>query len=388
MGQLEGPEGTSCTRKCSMPIPRQLQPSVREVYISPRYIAPNHTGKCGLLLRNDVMIEVSDLTKRFNGFTAVDHVSFNVKKSEVFGLLGPNGAGKTTIIRMLATLTRPTNGTARVGGYDVVKNDSDVRKLVGLVSEKMIMYDRLTAKENLWFFGKLYNIPKDTLNKRIDELLGLVQLAKWKHSQVGTFSTGMRQRMNVIRALLNMPQVLFLDEPTLGLDPQSSVEVREFVKKINRENGITIILTTHMMTEADMLCDRIGIIDKGKITALDTSTNLKQLVSGTDTHIILGLEIANLSSNMIASIKALKCINSVSQDNSTHIRVHADGDGAFDSILDTVRAANGKINSIESHQPTLEDVFLHITGHEVRDQADRKIPIRDHRHFQPRRRVR
>jgi ABC-2 type transport system ATP-binding protein len=333
------------------------------------------------------MIEVKNLTKNFNSFTAVDHVSFDVKKGEVFGLLGPNGAGKTTIIRMLSTLTRPTKGTAAVGGYDVVKHDSEVRKLVGLVSEKMIMYDRLTAKENLWFFGKLYNIPKHVLNQRIDELLGLVQLSKWKDSQVGTFSTGMRQRMNVIRALLNMPEVLFLDEPTLGLDPQSSVEVREFVKKINRENKTTIIITTHMMIEADMLCNRIGIIDHGKITALDTSTNLKRLVSGADTT-ILGLEITNLTSDMIASIQSLKCVASVSQDNSTQIKIHAHGGEAFDSIIDAIRAVNGKINSVNNLQPTLEDVFLHITGHEVRDKADQKIQLREHRHFMPRRRVR
>ncbi len=333
------------------------------------------------------MIEVKNLTKNFNSFTAVDHVSFDVKKGEVFGLLGPNGAGKTTIIRMISTLTRPTEGTATVGGYDIVKHGSEVRKLVGLVSEKIIMYDRLTAKENLWFFGKLYNIPKNVLNQRIDELLELVQLSKWKTSQVGTFSTGMRQRMNVIRALLNMPEVLFLDEPTLGLDPQSSVEVREFVKKINRENKTTIVVTTHMMTEADMLCDRIGIIDHGKITALDTSTNLKKLVSGADTT-ILELEIANLTSDIIASIKSLECVASVSQDNSTRIKVHAHGDEAFDSVIDAIRAADGKINSVNNLQPTLEDVFLHITGHEVRDKADRKIPLREHRHFVPRRRVR
>ncbi len=333
------------------------------------------------------MIEVKNLTKNFNSFTAVDHVSFDVKKGEAFGLLGPNGAGKTTIIRMLSTLTRPTEGTATVGGYDIVKHDSEVRKLVGLVSEKIIMYDRLTAKENLWFFGKLYDIPKEVLNQRIDELLELVQLSKWKDSQVGTFSTGMRQRMNVIRALLNMPEVLFLDEPTLGLDPQSSVEVREFIKKINRENKTTIIITTHMMVEADMLCDRIGIIDHGKITALDTSTNLKRLVSGADTT-ILELEIANLTSNIIASIKSLECVASVSQDNSTRIKVHAHGDEAFDSIIDAIRAENGKINSVDNLQPTLEDVFLHITGHEVRDKADQKIPFGEHRHFMPRRRVR
>ena len=188
------------------------------------------------------MIEVKNLTKRFNGFTAVDQVSFDVKKGEVFGLLGPNGAGKTTIIRILSTLLRPTEGTATISNYDVVRDDGEVRKLVGLVSEKIIMYDRLTAKENLWFFGKLYNIPNEILKPRIDELLALVQLGDWKDSQVGTFSTGMRQRMNVIRALLNVPEVLFLDEPTLGLDPQSSVEIREFVKKINRENKTTIII--------------------------------------------------------------------------------------------------------------------------------------------------
>jgi ABC-2 type transport system ATP-binding protein len=335
----------------------------------------------------EAMIKVHKLTKNFNGFAAVDHVSFDVKKGEVFGLLGPNGAGKTTIIRMLSTLTRPTEGTATISGYDIVKHDSEVRKLVGLVSEKMIMYDRLTAKENLWFFGKLYNIPKNILDQKIDDLLELVQLSKWKNSQVGTFSTGMRQRMNVIRALLNMPEVLFLDEPTLGLDPQSSVEIREFVKKINRENRITVILTTHMMIEADMLCDRIGIIDHGKITALNTSSNLKKLVSGADTT-ILEFEISNLTSNMIASIQSLKCVGSVSQDNSTHIKVHAHGDEAFNTIIDSIRAERGKINSVESLQPTLEDVFLHITGHEVRDKADQKIPMREHRHFMPRRRVR
>jgi len=337
---------------------------------------------------SDDMVRADGLTKVFNkSLVAVDHINFNVEKGEIFGFLGPNGAGKTTTIRMLSTLTRPTEGTATVGSCDIVKDDNKVRKLIGLVSEKIIMYDRLTAKENLWFFGKLYNIPKEILNKRIDELLELVQLSDWKDSQVGTFSSGMRQRMNVIRALLNMPEVLFLDEPTLGLDPQSSVEVREFVKKINRENKTTIILTTHMMVEADMICDRIGIIDHGKIVALDTSTNLKKLVSGSDTT-ILRLEIVDLTTNMIVSIQSLECVNSVSQDNSTHIKVHANGNEAFDTIIDTIRAEKGKINLVENLQPTLEDVFLHITGREVRDKADQKIPLGRHRHFMPRQRVR
>ena len=336
------------------------------------------------------MIELKNLTKKFNDFTAVDHISFDVKKSEVFGLLGPNGAGKTTIIRMLSTLTRPTEGTATIGGYDIVKQDNKVRQLIGLVSEKMIMYDRLTAKENLRFFGKLYNIPKNTLNERIGELLELVQLTKWKDSKVGTFSTGMRQRMNVVRALLNMPKVLFLDEPTLGLDPQSTVEVREFIKKINKENKTTIILTTHMMNEADRLCDRIGIIDHGQISALDTSANLKKLLSGDDAT-VLKLEIPNLTKKMVTKMESLDCVKSVAQENASHIKIHATGDKAFDAIIDAVRAEKAKINSIEKLQPTLEDVFLHITGREVRDKADTKIPVKHgpgHRGFRQRRRVR
>lgn len=326
------------------------------------------------------MIQVENLTKRFNGFTAVDHITFDVKKSEIFGLLGPNGAGKTTTIRMLSTLSRPSEGSAKIGGYDIVKQDNKVRQLIGLVSEKMIMYDRLTAKENLSFFGKLYNIPKTTLNQRIDELLELVQLTQWKNSKVGTFSTGMKQRMNVVRALLNLPQVLFLDEPTLGLDPQSTVEVREFVKKINQENKTTIILTTHMMNEADILCDRIGIIDHGKIASLDTPTNLKNSISGANTT-ILNLEIANLNTDLISALRDLECVETVSQENTSHLKIHAHGEGAFDSIIDATRARKGNIISIQNIRPTLEDVFLHITGRAMRDKADKKIPLPNHRRF-------
>ncbi|HYB06804.1 MAG TPA: ABC transporter ATP-binding protein [Nitrososphaerales archaeon] len=328
----------------------------------------------------DSMIKVQNLTKRFGDFTAVDGISFDVKKGEVFGLLGPNGAGKSTILRILSTLARPTDGTAAIGGYDVVKQDTEVRKLIGIVSEKMIMYDRLTAKENLWFFGSLFDIPADVLNPRIDELLALVQLTKWKDSLVGTFSTGMRQRMNVVRALLNMPQVLFLDEPTLGLDPQSSVEIREFVKKLNRERGTTIIVTTHTMVDADMLCDRIGIIDHGRVVALDTSDNLKKAVSGGN-GTVLRLDISNLAPDILSALQSLSCVESVSQDNSTHLRLIARGEDAFDSVIDAVRQKGGKIASMESQQPTLEDVFLHLTGHEVRDSADRKIPMQRRRRF-------
>jgi len=329
---------------------------------------------------SEAMISVMHLKKKFGDFVAVADISFEVKRGEVFGLLGPNGAGKSTILRILSTLARPSNGTASIGGYDVVKQDNEVRKLVGIVSEKMIMYDRLTAKENLWFFGSLFDIPANILNPRIDELLELVQLTKWKNSLVGTFSTGMRQRMNVVRALLNMPQVLFLDEPTLGLDPQSSVEIREFVKKLNREKGTTIIVTTHTMVDADMLCDRIGIIDHGNVVALDTPANLKRLISGSNS-IVLKMDIPNLNAGLVEGVRSLGNVRSVSQDNSTHLKIIASGDDAFDCVIDAVRKYGGRIASMENIQPTLEDVFLHLTGHEVRDSADQKIPLERHRGF-------
>ena len=331
----------------------------------------------GATLSNESIIVVQNLTKAFGDFVAVDNVTFSVQKGEIFGLLGPNGAGKSTVIRLLSTLTRPTSGTATIGGYSIVKQDNEVRKLIGIVSEKMIMYNRLTARENLWFFGNLFGMPREMLNARIDELLELVQLTKWGKSQVGTFSTGMRQRMNIIRALLNMPQVLFLDEPTLGLDPQSTVEIREFIRRLNQEHGTTVLITTHMMGEADMLCDHIGIIDHGKIVANDTSTNLKTRVAGADTT-ILSMELANLTPDLLATVRSLACVETVSQENASHLKIHAHGEDAFDSIVDTIRGKKGNIVSMQHVQPTLEDVFLHITGREVRDTADQKIPLAAH----------
>lgn len=320
------------------------------------------------------MIEVTNLVKTFKTFNAVDDISFTVKKGEIFGLLGPNGAGKSTTLRILSTLARPSGGKATIGGHDVVKEDNKVREMLGIVSEKMIIYDKLTAEENLWFFGCLYGIPKEKLRKRMAELLELVNLTQFKNKQVGTFSTGMRQRMNVIRALLNEPQVLFLDEPTLGLDPQSSVEIRDFVKKLNKEHGTTIIVTTHMMLDADILCDRIAIVDHGKIIALDTSANLKKAIVGADKRIIK-LEVSNLTGAITEKIKALPCVAALVQEEPTKLRLTVTGDCAFDEVLDTVRGMGGKIMSMENLQPTLEDVFLNLTGHNVRDSVEAKVEV-------------
>jgi len=331
---------------------------------------------------DEVAIKTDNLTKRFGDFTAVDHISFEVKKGEIFGFLGPNGAGKSTTIRMLCTLSRPTEGKAQVAGLDVIKDDSHVREHIGLVSEKLIMYDRLTARENLRLFGRLYDIPREDLEKRIDELLGLVRMAEWGDHQIRTFSTGMKQRINVIRALLNQPEILFLDEPTLGLDPQSTNEIRELTRKINSERNTTIILTTHMMTEADMLCHRIGIIDKGKIVALDSPANLKKMLAGKDVSNI-DLEISNLTNDMVDGLKALPSVRSVEIDADNCVKVKAVGGDAFDSVIDLVRKKNGKIASVKNIEPTLEDVFLHLTGHAVIDQAASKAPVRGMRHGPP-----
>jgi ABC-2 type transport system ATP-binding protein len=338
----------------------------------------------------DIAIDATDLTKKFGDFTAVDHISFQVKKGEIFGLLGPNGAGKSTAIRMLSTLSIPTEGTATVAGFDVKKEDGKVREHIGLVSEKMIMYDELTARENLRLFGELYDIPKAVLNKRIAKLLSFVRMEQWADHRIDTFSTGMKQRINVIRALVNQPEILFLDEPTLGLDPQSTAEIRELTRRINIENKTTIILTTHMMAEADMLCDRIGIIDHGKIVALDTSANLKRSISGGSTT-LFEFEIPNLESNIISSIKSLESVKSVVQDNPTHIKITSTGDDSFDVLVDALRKSGAQIRTVRNLEPTLEDVFLRITGHEVRD-ALTKSPAPERRHGPPglrnRRRVR
>jgi len=321
---------------------------------------------------NGDAIEVSHLRKLFRDFAAVDDVTFSVKKGEIFGLLGPNGAGKSTIIRMLCTLSRPTEGSATVAGHDIVKQDGRVREHIGLVSEKMIMYEQLTARENLKLFGKLYNIPNHLLNNRIDELLNFVRMEKWADHRINTFSTGMKQRINVIRALVNEPEILFLDEPTLGLDPQSTAEIRELTRRINVENGTTIILTTHIMAEADLLCKRIGIIDHGKIVALDTPTNLKKLVSGTE-NTSFEIEIANLEPRMMFSLQHLHSVKSLNQEDPTHITVRANGSDSFDNIVDTLRRDGAKILMVKNLEPSLEDVFLHLTGREAREKVSENV---------------
>jgi ABC-2 type transport system ATP-binding protein len=223
---------------------------------------------------NGSAIETHGLTKKFGDFTAVDHIDLGVGSGEIYGFLGPNGAGKSTTIRMLCTLLMPTSGTATIAGFDVGRDANEVRKRIGLVSEKLIMYTRLTAEQNMTFFGKLYGIDEAELKPKIRELLDMVQLTPFKDRSVGGFSSGMRQRMNVIRALIHDPEIIFLDEPTTALDPQSTKFVRDTILRLKKD-GHTIILTTHIMEEADELSDRISIIDHGKIMATGSVAELK-----------------------------------------------------------------------------------------------------------------
>ncbi|MFX0168631.1 MAG: ATP-binding cassette domain-containing protein, partial [Candidatus Hodarchaeota archaeon] len=227
------------------------------------------------------IIEVKELTKVFNGnLTAVDNISFTVDEGEIFGFLGPNGAGKTTTLNMLATLLRPTNGTAIVNGFDILKEPDNVRRSIGFVFQDPTLDIELTGRENLDFHGRIYGLTKQQRQERIKEILEVVQLTERADVYVKTYSGGMKRRLEIARGLLHYPKVLFLDEPTLGLDPQTRRAIWEYIQRLNREQNVTIILTTHYTTEADYLCNRIQIIDFGKIVALDTTENLKAGLEG------------------------------------------------------------------------------------------------------------
>ncbi len=223
------------------------------------------------------IIKVKNLRKDFKKMTAVDNISFEIKKGEIFGFLGPNGAGKSTTIRMLVTLLQPTSGQALIAGFDIAKDPDQVRKHIGLVAEKIILYDDLTARENLKFFGRLFHLSNEEIEKRSSEWVERLHMTNWMDKRVNSYSTGMKQRINIVRALLTKPDILFLDEPTLGLDPQTTRLIRDFIIELNNQ-GVTVLLTTHDMIEAEFLSDRVAIIDQGKIAALDTIDNLKNKV--------------------------------------------------------------------------------------------------------------
>lgn len=307
-------------------------------------------------------IEVNGLTKKFGDFTAVDSINLHIKKGEIFGLLGPNGAGKTTMISMLATLLKPTAGAAKIWNIDVSKDQHDVRQMIGIVFQDPSLDDELTGWENLDFHGRLYGIDKKTRKDRIKEVLDLVELSDKADKIVRTYSGGMKRRLEIARGLMHRPKVLFLDEPTIGLDPQTRRRLWDYIKALNKKEQITIIITTHYMDEADVLCDRIAIVDHGKMIALETPHNLKRSLGG---------DLISLSSSNPEKLKQLlersKRINSVSiVENNLNITVE-NGDSILPFIMQIAQKSKISVNSVSMKTPTLEDVFIHHTGRAIRD---------------------
>jgi ABC-2 type transport system ATP-binding protein len=303
-------------------------------------------------------------------FTAVAGVSLRVGRGEVFGLLGPNGAGKSTTIRMLCTLLEPTSGTARVAGFDVQRQANRVRQNLGavLAGERSI-YWKLTARENLAYFAALYQLPADVTKKRIGELLERMELTARADQLVEGYSTGMKQRVVLARALLARPPILLFDEPTLGLDPQAARRVRELVSELKAE-GHTILLTTHYMEEADLLSDRIGIIDQGKIIALGTPAELKQRIGQKDA---LHFEVAGWQPQAAGALQSLAGVGGLATrylgtDSAWEINLQADdGRAALPGILEALGRGGARIVNLKISQPSLEDVFIQLTGKALRD---------------------
>ena len=309
-------------------------------------------------------VEVDNLTKRFGDFCAVDALNFSVEAGEVFGLLGPNGAGKSTLIRMLTTLVPPTSGTARVNGFDIVRAPNDVRHCIGVIPQAMTSDLELSAVENMSIFAKLYGIPREKRKRAIKELLHAVDLEQWADKPVKMFSGGMRRRLEIARGLVHEPKIFFLDEPTTGLDPVSRVAVWEMLSRLKRERELTILMTTHYMDEADKLCDRIAIVDHGKVVALDSPLKLKASIPGKN---ILEVSFSEIPNNWTETIRALPDVAELKADDHVYRLSSNNGPRTTVALMEAARAANVAVTSLSVQSTTLDDVFVHYTGRQMRD---------------------
>ncbi|WP_338824147.1 Daunorubicin/doxorubicin resistance ATP-binding protein DrrA [Moorella humiferrea] len=303
------------------------------------------------------VIIVQDLVKRFNDIPAVDGVTFDVEEGEIFGFLGPNGAGKSTTIKILCTLLKPTSGRVVLAGLDITRQPDAVRRAIGLVFQDNTLDDRLTAEENLLLHGLLYGLSRDAIKERMEEVLAIVDLEGRRRDIVRTFSGGMRRRLEIARGFLHHPRVLFLDEPTVGLDPQTRNAIWQHIHRLRREKNITIFMTTHYMDEAEN-CDRIAIIDHGRIQALDTPENLKRLVGG-DVITIKTADDARLQKEIAARYN----VNVIKEEEGLRLQVE-DGAAFIPQLAADFR---GQISSISLRRPTLDDVFLSLTGRAIRE---------------------
>jgi ABC-2 type transport system ATP-binding protein len=313
-------------------------------------------------------IVVERLTKKFGDFVADDELTFTVARGEIFGILGPNGAGKSTLIRMLNTLIVPTSGKALVMGKDVRRQAVQVRCEIGVIPQANTVDGDLTAWESLNIYGKFYGIGRKERHERALELLQAVDLLEWKDKAAGTYSGGMRRRLEIARGLINRPHVFILDEPTTGLDPQSRRVIWELLERLRAEGGLTILICTHYMDEADRLCDRLAIVDHGKIVALGTPRELKATVPGQD--ILTVNFMAETDDALLAALKTIPEVHEAAHEDPHTVRLILNGDVApVEGIVEVARARRIRMKSMTLLEPTLEDVFIHYTGRALRDTA-------------------
>ncbi|WKZ38720.1 MAG: ATP-binding cassette domain-containing protein [Anaerolineales bacterium] len=311
------------------------------------------------------ILEVKDLQKNYGDFAAVKGITFNIKEGEIFSLLGPNGAGKTTTISMLSTLYTPIAGDASIGGHSISKEPMAVKQVIGVVPQELALYEDLTARENLIFWGQMYGLSGKSLNSRVDEVLEQIGLVDKAKNQVKTYSGGMKRRVNIGVGLLHKPRLLFMDEPTVGIDPQSRRAILDTVKDLNKQ-GMTVLYTTHYMEEAEELSDRVGIIDHGELIALGTQDELTKQVGQTDTLILH----INENEDTEALAESLKSLDGVLEAIAVDHEVSIITPAAEDVLASVVSKANErgiKIRSIDIREPNLEAVFLHLTGRALRD---------------------
>ena len=310
------------------------------------------------------LIEIKDLTKVYGSRKAVDNVSFTIKKGEAFGLLGPNGAGKTTLVSMLSCLLKPTSGDAFIGGASIIHNPMEVKRKIGVVPQEISLYGQLSALENLNFWAQMYDVPSRERAKRIEDLLELVGLADRKKDRIDRYSGGMKRRINIAVGLLPNPELLILDEPTVGVDPQSRTAILETLKKLNQE-GLTILYTSHYMEEVEFLCPRVGIMDLGKIIALGTQGELRLLVGEKDSLRIYTQTLIPM--NIKEEIGQIEGVSEVRIGENFIGVLSSKGRRTLPAILDLLHDREVKVKSVEVKEPNLENVFLHLTGKELRE---------------------
>jgi ABC-2 type transport system ATP-binding protein len=311
-------------------------------------------------------IIVDHITKKYGDFTAVDDVSFTVKQGEIFGLLGPNGAGKSTLIRMMTTLLPITGGHAVINGFDVAKQPDAVRNCMGVIPQAMTSDIDLTVEENLSIYAKLYDVPADKRKHNIDELLETVDLSKWRNAQTKTLSGGMRRRLEIARGLVHSPKIFFLDEPTTGLDPVSRVAVWEMLTTIKNKHGLTVLITTHYMDEADRLCDRIAIVDHGKLVALDSPLALKANVPGSN---VIEVQFKGAPPDWQEKLESLEDVKSVQSQAGDSFRIMStNGSKTTTELVGMAVRSEVEVKSLSVQNTTLDDVFVHYTGRQLRDE--------------------